>query len=205
MNNEEQMPGNLLDEYLSLHEKNLEELRVRLNRLEKECSELRRINQSIMAQLGLSIANSNTIFPHLQDEIITSSPARTSLSIHRVDIPSLRQEKGVSNADDVESEYKSFYACPIVQGDNINLIDIGDNVSDALFLVRYRGDMGIVSYNTDNKLSLLNNVEVELLKYVTCTMETKGAPTKIEMILQGTAFCEGGIWRIKDKVKIKIS
>ena len=205
MVNEEQTPGKILDEYLDMFSRNIDELWGQINFLTNECKELRQMNETLRRQMQVSKKNTSTELHHphtivptpMDTQAPSSSPLEKELTQH--------QDVSGSNVDVSQAEESIFYACPTLQGETIKLIEIGDDISNALFVVKCNGDKGIVSYNYDNKLSLLNNVEVELSRYVSCSMETTGAKKKKKMSSPGTAIYVNGGWVIQDKVKIIIS
>lgn len=180
---EEKTIGIQLDDFFSMIENNLEELRLRVNKLESENTKL----QEIISKLSI-----------VRDEQFCQSE-QEHLSMN-----SAFCEKEVVPVDSYNGYVETLYAVPIKREQGTVLMCDNDNKEYSLFVLNSFGNTAEVNYNKDIALNLLDDIEVNLLPFVDCKLAATGVPSTIQQVEPGLATFDNNIWILEKKVKVEI-
>lgn len=183
---EDKKIGSLIDELVSLFESNMEELRVRMNKLEKENAKLK----EMLSKLG----------------VVSDEPLKSSKQDHlRSDTVAFEMDEMNKLPESCNGCDEMIYVTPSQRGEEIYLICNDDHKEYSIFVLNSLGNTAEVNFNKDCVLNLLNDIEVNLLPFTDCGIEASGVPTLIRQVEPGLAKFDNNNWKLEKKVKLIIN
>lgn len=185
--------------------------------IEKRPSQMSEI-KNIEEKLGAMVGAMNMLSQKLDAVDVNSSTCMKNLSVLQASLQASRnqvaeqqQVKKPASSQQVQKQAATpqnltLYVQPDMVGSDIKLIDGGEDYKEYMpFVLRTSGNNATIAFNDYFLDKALNGLEVYIIPYSNCTVETSRQATTIVTVKEGCAKQNGGDWIVTEKPSLRVS